>query len=52
MAKFKCIHSGTIVEFFTEYDDKQMRQHPEYVEVVEEVKPVPVKVKKEEKVIN
>jgi hypothetical protein len=45
MAKFKCIHSGTIVEFFTEYDDRQMRQHHEYVEVVEEEKPVAPKTK-------
>lgn len=47
MAKFKCNHTGTVVEFFTEYDDKVMRQHPEYTEVFEEVKQVKKTTKQE-----
>lgn len=48
MAKFKDKQSGTVVEFFTEYDDLQMRSHPDYEEVIEPVpkvtktKPEPV----------
>jgi hypothetical protein len=45
MAKFKCIHSGTILEFRWDADILEMRKHPEYIEVKEEstkqeVKPV------------
>jgi hypothetical protein len=42
MAKFKCIHTGNIVEFTAEHDSETMRKHAEYVEVVDtpqEVKP-------------
>lgn len=39
MAKFKCVHSGTIIEFNQEHDIKEMRKHSEYVEVVEAVEP-------------
>jgi len=44
MAKFKCQHTGNIVEFTAEHDIDAMRKHTEYTEVqpepVEEVKPV------------
>ena len=40
MAKFKCNHSGNIVEFLLEHDIKTMRAHPEYTEVVVEETPV------------
>ena len=33
--KFKEKNTGGIVEFFTEYDAKVMRDHPEYEEIVE-----------------
>lgn len=36
MAKFKCNHSGNIVEFVFEHDIKSMRTHTEYTEVLEE----------------
>jgi hypothetical protein len=39
MAKFKDKLSGCVVEFLLEHDIKAMREHPEYDEVVEEVKP-------------
>lgn len=50
MAKFKCNHSGNIVEFLLEHDIKTMRSHPEYTEVVEEETPVKTtkKVKQDE----
>lgn len=35
--KFKCKHTGNVVEFFSEHDIKDMQRHPEYEEVVEEV---------------
>jgi hypothetical protein len=38
MAKFKCKHTGNEVEFTQEYDIEEMRRHPEYEEVTEEVK--------------
>jgi hypothetical protein len=38
MAKFKCMLSGTIAEFKEEHDIEEMRKHPEYEEVTEEVK--------------
>lgn len=36
MAKFKCNHSGNVVEFLLEHDIKTMRAHSEYTEVVAE----------------
>ena len=38
MALFKCNQTGNTVEFDLEHDIRTMRQHPDYVEVVEEVK--------------
>lgn len=38
MAKFKCNYTGQIYEFTAENDITDMRRHPEYSEVVEEVK--------------
>ncbi len=48
MAIFKCVQTGNTVEFNLEHDIRTMRQHPEYNEVIEEVKPKvePVAVKK------
>jgi len=46
MAKFKCNHSGNIVEFLLEHDIKTMRTHPEYTEVVAEETPVKTTTKK------
>lgn len=49
MAKFKCQHTGNIVEFTAEHDIDAMRKHTEYTEIfdyvgekvkLEEVKPV------------
>ena len=50
MAKFKCTHSGNVVEFLLEHDIKTMRAHPEYTEVVAEETPVKTtkKVKQDE----
>jgi hypothetical protein len=39
MALFKCIQTGNVTEFDLEWDIRTMRQHPEYEEVQEEVKP-------------
>lgn len=39
---FKCNRSGSTVSFTTEHDIKTMRQHPEYTEVIETLKPVEV----------
>lgn len=36
MAKFKCQHTGNIVEFTAEHDIETMRKHTEYTEVKEE----------------
>ena len=38
MALFKCMQTGNTVEFDLDHDIRTMRQHPEYEEVVEEVK--------------
>ena len=38
MALFKCNQTGNTVEFDLEHDLRAMRQHPDYTEVVEEVK--------------
>jgi hypothetical protein len=47
MAKFKCIHTGNIVEFSTEHDIQTIRKHSEYTEVLEDTEEVPsVKPKK------
>lgn len=35
MVKFKCKHTGNISEFNTEHDIKTMREHAEYVEIIE-----------------
>lgn len=43
MALFKCLQSGNTVEFVNEWDIAQIKAHPEYVEVIEEEKPVVVK---------
>jgi hypothetical protein len=40
MAIFKCTETNNTVEFDLEHDIRTMRQHPGYVEVLEEVKPV------------
>jgi hypothetical protein len=40
MALFKCLQTNNTVEFINDWDIVQMRAHPDYVEVVEEVKPV------------
>ena len=54
MAKFKCRLSGNIFEFTNEYDILDMREHPQYEEVeedvpeiVEEKKPVKKVTKKD-----
>jgi len=45
--KFKCIHTGSIYVFESEHDVEQMKQHPEYEQVVQDseepVKAPPVK---------
>ena len=46
MAKFKCNHSGNVVEFLLDHDIKTMRTHPEYTEVVAEETPVKTTTKK------
>lgn len=43
MAKFKDNATGNVFEYFTEHDIKTMRDHPEYTEVLEEVKQEVVK---------
>ncbi len=35
MAKFKCQHTGNIVEFTTEHDILTMQKHTEYTEVLD-----------------
>ena len=39
MALFKCIQTGNVTEFILEHDIVQMKAHPGYEEVQEEVKP-------------
>jgi hypothetical protein len=39
MALFKCIQTGNVTEFVHEHDIVQMKTHPDYEEVQEEVKP-------------
>ena len=36
MAKFKCLLSGNIFEFYTDFDIETMREHPQYIELEEE----------------
>lgn len=47
--KFKCNHTGNVVEFNLEHDIKDMQRHPDYTEVVEakvaETKETPLKKK-------
>jgi hypothetical protein len=43
MVSFKCLVSGTIVNFEHEHDIKDMRTHPQYSEVVIEEPKVVVK---------
>lgn len=38
MAKFKCKQSGNVFSFDQEQDIKGLREHPDYEEVIEEVK--------------
>jgi len=38
MATFRCRNTGNTVDFYLEWDVAQMRAHPDYEEVVEEVK--------------
>lgn len=38
MATFRCNSTGNTVDFDLEWDIVQMRAHPDYTEVVEEVK--------------
>jgi hypothetical protein len=33
MAKFKCNHTGTVLEFKSAFDIQEMRKHLEYVEL-------------------
>lgn len=40
MAKFRCKLSGNIFEFTADYDIDDMREHPQYEEVEEDVEPV------------
>lgn len=47
MAKFKCKHTGVVLEFKEPHDIEGLRKHPEYDEVVEE--PVVKKEKVEPK---
>ena len=55
--KFRCMLSGNVFEFHNSYDIDDMREHPQYEEVEEDVEPVvekkttvsPKKTKKEAK---
>lgn len=49
MAKFKCIHTGCVYEWTEQETINTMRKHSEYVEVVDEEKPAPKKLAKEDK---
>lgn len=50
MAKFKCLLSGNIFEFYTDFDIETMREHPQYEEIEEQEEEVVVeKVKKPRK---
>jgi hypothetical protein len=49
MAKFKDVATGNVFEFTLDHDIQTMRKHPEYTEVIEEVKQ-PKKTKQSEEV--
>lgn len=49
MAKFKCLLSGNIFEFHTDFDIETMREHPQYEEIEEEQEEVEQKPKKTRK---
>lgn len=49
MAKFKCLLSGNIFEFHTDFDIETMREHPQYKEIEEEQEEIVEKVKKPRK---
>ena len=36
MAKFRCVHSGNVFVFESEHDIRDLRKHPDYVEVKED----------------
>ena len=40
MAKFKCKQSGNIFEFVHDHDIKNMRIHPDYMEVIDNDPPL------------
>jgi len=40
MATFRCMQTGNTVDFDLDHDINTMRSHPDYEEVLEEVKPV------------
>jgi hypothetical protein len=49
MAKFKCVHTGQVYEYFTDHDIESMLEHDEYEYVEEEdaeEAPKPVKTRK------
>ena len=48
MVKFKCLLSGNIFEFYTDFDIETMREHPQYEEIEDEEEVVE-KVKKPRK---
>ena len=43
--KFRCLLSGTIVEFKEEHDIQEMLRHPQYEKVEEKVEEKPAKKK-------
>ena len=43
MATFRCKQTGNTVDFDLDHDIVAMRSHPDYEEVLEEVKPVVTK---------
>jgi hypothetical protein len=47
MAKFRDKATGNVFEFTQEHDIKTMREHTEYVEVIEEVLKKPLTTKKQ-----
>jgi hypothetical protein len=49
MAKFKDIATGNVFVFESQHDIDSLRKHPEYIEVIEEVKQ-PKKTKQPEEV--
>ena len=46
MATFRCKQTGNLVDFDLEWDIAQMKSHPDYDEVIEEVKQEEKPVKK------